>query len=83
MKKFLNTAKVSILVAILNISDSISARIRRNLGFYDVARRPIAVINVRSFRSGRVPYRGPRTVSRRKSPLSVQFEGGDDDEGLR
>ncbi len=82
MKKFVNTAKVAILVGILHISDSISARIRKNLGFDNVARRPSPVINVRSFRSGRVPYGGPRTVSRRKSPLSVQFEGGDDDDGL-
>ncbi len=82
MKKFLNAVKVAILVRILHVSDSLSARIRLNLGLYEPARRPSVVIEARSFRPGRVPYAGPRTFSRRNRLRPVEFESGDQDDDL-
>jgi len=70
----------AVLKWFLVVLESISARIRIKLGLVEPVRRSDNVILARTFGARRVPYGGPRTISRRKSPLPVTFDSNDGDE---
>ncbi len=80
MKNALWRIRFSILKWFLGILESLSARIRDQLGVVVPARRTENTMMVRGFVRSRLPYGGPRTFTRRKFTQPVIFTSDDESE---